>query len=344
MSNICGCRSCSAGASAECRSIFFKIGLPEADFKYSIFNRKYSINIRYSIDHIQSFEDAQSAGTNTCRKGERQMIQDFFKPQTIAEAVELKEKFKDAAVFMAGGTDVNCKDSKYEIEKVIGIEQLKLTQISRTQSGLSIGAGLSIQELIDSPKIPDPLKTAAGHFVNRNIRNIATIGGNIASNNSSSNLIPILVALDAELKIGGSATPVPVYEYVTREMTTLIEGIMISSENLAKKYDLRKFSRAANDISIITAAVTFNLQDEKLGDVRVAVGGVGKHVVRLTELENKLEGNRLLAPTEIEDTVKNTVAPVEDIRGGSQFKKYMAGVLISDCIHSAHEKGGPNAS
>jgi putative selenate reductase FAD-binding subunit len=236
---------------------------------------------------------------------------------------------------MAGGTDVNCLHSKYEIEKIIGIEQLKLNEISKTRSELSIGAGVTIQELIDSPEIPDQLTTAARHFVNRNIRNIATIGGNIASNNSASNLIPILVALDAELKIGGTATPVPVDDYVTQEMTRLIEGIMISSENLAKKYDLRKFSRAANDISIITAAVTFNIQNEKLSDVRVAVGGVGKHVVRLNELENKLESSKLLARSEIEDTVKNIVAPVKDIRGGFQFKKYMAGVLISDCIHNA---------
>jgi putative selenate reductase FAD-binding subunit len=271
------------------------------------------------------------------------MIQDFFKPQTIAEALELKQKFKDGAVFMAGGTDVNCADSKYESEKVIGIEQLKLNQISKTQSELSIGAGVTIQELIDSPKIPDQLKTAAGHFVNRNIRNIATSGGNIAANNSASNLIPILVALDAELKIGGSATPVPVYEYIAQEMTRLIEAIIISSESLAKKYGLRKFSRAANDISIITAAVTFNIQNEKLSNVRVAVGGVSPHVVRLAPLENKLEGNKLIAPAEIEDTVKNIVAPAQDIRGGFQFKKYMAGVLVSDCMHNAYHGRAGNS-
>jgi len=275
-------------------------------------------------------------------KGERLMIKEFFKPQTIAEAVELKEQFKDEAVFIAGGTGVNCLDSKYEIEKVIGIEQLELSEISKTHSELSIGAGVTIQELIDSPKIPDQLTTAARHFINRNIRNIATIGGNIAANKSTSNLIPILVALDAELKIGGSATPVPVYKYVTQEMTLLIEDVIIPSGNLAKKYGLQKFSRSANDISIITAAITFNIQNEKLSNVRVAVGGVGKHVIRLTELENKLVGNKLLAPTEIEDTVKNIVAPVKDIRGGVQFKKYMAGVLISDCIHNAYDRGGRN--
>jgi len=275
-------------------------------------------------------------------KGERLMIKEFFKPQTIAEAVELKEQFKDEAVFIAGGTGVNCLDSRYEIEKVIGIEQLELNEISKTHSELSIGAGVTIQELIDSPKIPDQLTTAARHFINRNIRNIATIGGNIAANKSTSNLIPILVALDAELKIGGSATPVPVYKYVTQEMTLLIEDVIIPSGNLAKKYSLRKFSRSANDISIITAAITFNIQNKKLSNVRIAVGGVGKHVMRLTELENKLEGNKLLTPTEIEDTVKNIVAPVKDIRGGVQFKKYMAGVLISDCIHNAYDRGGRN--
>ena len=263
------------------------------------------------------------------------MIQEFFKPQTIVEALELKEKLQNEAVFMAGGTDVNCTDSNYEIETVIGIEQLKLNKISKTEKALSIGAGVTIQELIDSPKIPDPLTTAARHFINRNIRNMATIGGNIASNYSTYNLIPILVALDAELKMGGSATSISVYDYIAREMTHLIEGIMISPENLTKKYGIRQFSRTANDTSIITAAVAFNIQHEKVSNVRVAISGVGKHVVRLTELENKLEANKLPAPTEIEDTVKKIVAPVKDIRGGVQFKKYMAGVLISDCIQNA---------
>ena len=270
------------------------------------------------------------------------MIQEFFKPQTIAEAVKMKEKYKDEAVFIAGGTDVNCQDSTYEIEKVIGIEQLKLNKISKTQKKLSIGAGVTIQELIDSSKIPDQLTIAAGHFVNRNIRNIATIGGNIASNNSTANLIPILVALDAELKIGGLSKPVSVYEYITQEMTRLIEEIMISSKNLAKKYDLRKFSHAANDVSVITAAVTFNIQNEKLSNVRAALGGVDKHVVRLTELEQKLEGNKLPAAPEIEETVEKIVAPVKDIRGGFEFKKYIAGVLISDCFHNAHDRGERN--
>jgi putative selenate reductase FAD-binding subunit len=266
------------------------------------------------------------------------MIQEFFKPQTMAEAVELKEKLKDGAVFMAGGTDVNCTASKYEIEKVIGIEQLKLNRISKTDEALSIGAGVAIQELIDSPKVPDQLTIAAGHFVNRNIRNIATVGGNIASNHTTSNLIPILIALDAELKLACSELSVSVYDYITQEMSRLIESITISSKNLAKKYGIRKFSRTANDISIITAAATFSIQHEKLSNVRVAVGGVSRHVVRLTELESKLDGNKLPARTEIEDTVKKTVSPLKDIRGGVQFKKYLAGVLISDCIYNAQTK------
>jgi putative selenate reductase FAD-binding subunit len=261
------------------------------------------------------------------------MIREFFKPQTIAEAVKLKEKFRDEAVFMAGGTDVNCRDSQHEIEKVIGIEQLKLDEISKTKNEVSIGAGVTIQELIDLPEVPEQLRSAARHFINRNIRNMATIGGNIASNKSVSNLLPILIALDAKLKIGGADTPVSVYDYITNEITDLIESITIASEDLKKNYSLRKFSRTANDISIIAAAVTFNIQNETLANVRVAVGGVSKHVVRLTELETKLEGNELLSRTEIEDTVKNSVSPVTDIRGGVQFKKYMAGVLVSDCVH-----------
>jgi len=263
------------------------------------------------------------------------MIQEFFKPQTITEAVTLKEKYKDEAVFMAGGTDVNCRDASSAVEKVIGIEQLKLNAISKTDEAFFIGAGVTIQELIDSPKVPEQLSKAAGHFVNRNIRNMATIGGNIASNNSTSNLIPILVALDAELKLAGSDASVSVFEYITREMSRLIESITILSENLEKPYGIRKFSHTANDISIIAAAVTFNIRNEIVSNVRVAAGGVSKHVVRLKELENKLEGNKLPARTEIEDTVTKAVSPIKDIRGGVRFKKYLTGVLVNDCLYNA---------
>ena len=263
------------------------------------------------------------------------MIQQFFKPQTMAEAVALKDKYRDEAVFMAGGTDVNCRDTAGVVEMVIGIEQLKLNKISKSYEALSIGAGVTIQELIDSPKVPDQLTIAAGHFMNRNIRNIATIGGNIASNHTTSNLIPILIGLDAELKLAGSGPSVSVYDYITQEMSHLIESVTISSENLKKPYGLRKFSHTANDISIITAAVSFNIQDEFVSNVRVAAGGVSRHVVRLTELESKLEGNKLPARAEIEDAVKKTVSPLKDIRGGVQFKKYLAGVLVSDCIYNA---------
>jgi putative selenate reductase FAD-binding subunit len=271
------------------------------------------------------------------------MIQEFYKPQTIAEAVALKEKYKDEAVFMAGGTDVNCRNATAGVEKVIGLEQLNLNKISKTDEALFIGAGVTIQELIDSPNIPDQISMAAGHFVNRNIRNMATVGGNIASNNSTSNLIPVLVALDAELTLAGSESSVSVYDYTTLEMSRLIEGVTISSESLKKPYGLQKFSRTANDISIIVAAVTFHIEDEILSDVRVAVGGVNKHVVRLKELESNLEGLKLPARTEIEDTVKKAVTPFEDIRGGVRFKKYLAGVLVSDCIYDAYHGRAGNS-
>ena len=171
--------------------------------------------------------------------------------------------------------------------------------------------------------------------MNRNIRNIATIGGNIASNNTTSNLIPILIALDAELKLAGSEPSVSVFDYISREMSRLVESITISSDNLKKPYGLRKFSHTANDTSLITAAVSFNIQDEIVSNIRVAVGGVSRHVVRLTELENKLEGNRLPALSGNRSYGKRGGIPLKDIRGGVRFKKYLAGVLVSDCIYSA---------
>ena len=133
------------------------------------------------------------------------MIKEVFKPASFEEAVKLKDS---DIYYLSGGTQINWTPARDErklkgkpaIEKVILLSGLLSSDIKKEGSALFIGAGATLQELIDTPAVPDALKKAAGYIASRNIRNMATLGGNIAANRADSYIIPCLIALKADVE------------------------------------------------------------------------------------------------------------------------------------------------
>lgn len=85
------------------------------------------------------------------------MITEFFKPDTVAEAVELKIKNPDA-VFMAGGAWINSSRSGLAPQKVISLEGLNLTKSEKSNDMLIIGACTTLQDLLDAETTPEDFK------------------------------------------------------------------------------------------------------------------------------------------------------------------------------------------
>ena len=262
-------------------------------------------------------------------------IQKFYKPLSLEEAVFQKDKAGGDAYYIAGGTELNSADFKKKISSVISLEKLGLSEITDNSGEIKIGAGVTIQAIVDSPLIPAPLKKAAKHIVNRNIREMATIGGNIASNKSCSNLLPILCAFDAELTIldNSGEKKISVYQYISDEKNNLIISINLNKNYFSREYNILKFSRTSNDISIITVATEIYRNDGIIKDSRIFIGGVSKHIVRMVEIEKLINGKKPMSKAEIEKAVKEIINPISDIRGSAEFKKQIGAVLIADCIY-----------
>jgi len=267
------------------------------------------------------------------------MIEKFFKPETITEAVELKDKFKNEALFFAGGTEINSADHPTEQKKVISTELLGLETINKSGKDIIIGSSVTMQELIDSELIPESLKTASKYMTNRNIRNMATIGGNIGVNRSCSILLPVLIALKAKLKVTSSSGEdlVNIYSYIEENRDDLILEVILpdSSDRLT---DLNRFTRSSNDLAILNIGVSLIYKSEKIEDIIIAIGGVDKHVIRLTNVEEALNGRILPKKEELEELIKKQINPIDDIRGSVAFKTYLTGVMVTDCIYSAFDK------
>lgn len=273
------------------------------------------------------------------------MIKEFLRPRTIKEALELKAKYKDQAFFLGGGTELNSKYFPFAPEQLISLEGLSLTKIGISATEIVIGACCTIQQLIEEEGIPLPLKTAARHIINRNIRTIATIGGHLGSNKSCGSLLPILVALDAKVEIAAAEKSqiVPIIQYLDAKGAAGSAGLITQlriPQGTRRTAALKKYTRTANDLSIITVAVTMSRDGDMVKAPIIAIGGVAKHVVRLTGVEDKLNNQVLPAQEKLEKMVSDSVKPISDLRGSVQFKKYLAGVLVASVLEEAYSQKG----
>ncbi len=279
------------------------------------------------------------------------MFHEFHVPATAAEAVELRRRHP-ASLYLAGGAEVNSRGGHVrcapgvQVDRVISLARLPLDGVHATGYGVSLGAGTVIQELIENPQVPPLLARAAGQFANRNIRNVATLGGNLAINRSCSNLIPSLLALEARLTVLGAdgEKVVPIEEYVAgHDPAHLILSVGIPQNRLEAFWATRKHSRTVNDLSIVSVAVVHEGRRDSLKRVAVAVGGVAPTAIRLHDLEGRLEGHPLPDRETIEGLVKRQIQPIDDVRGSAPYKRQVAAAMVGWALHHTAAGRGDKA-
>ena len=98
---------------------------------------------------------------------------------------------------------------------------------------------------------------------------------------------------------------------------------------------LEHHSRTANDLSLLTAAVSFRVEAGLLRDAIVSIGGVASSAVRMRPAEAALNGKTLPARDEIEALVVAHVDHIADLRGSAAFKKHLAATLLERALRSA---------
>ncbi len=264
------------------------------------------------------------------------MIREFFKPASVPEAIELKEKYDDDICFFGGGTSINHPGLGPGCEKIISLESLGLKQIEETKIGLNIGASVTFQELLDVHHVPAVLREAASHMRSRNLRNMATIGGNIASNRPDAYLLPCLIALTAEIETAVSGR-MPVEDYIQRDKGDLILEIHLPP--IPDVCAVRRIARQDNDPTIVSAAVRVLRSGGEIKEAVIAIGGVADHVVRLSAIERQIQQGTLRDKDAIEKAVSDTVSPKNDILGSAAYKIYISGVVVSDCVEACLKEG-----
>lgn len=257
----------------------------------------------------------------------------FLKPMTIEEAVRMKSEYP-GSLYMGGGTEINNPASRSNGEIYISLEGLNLKACVRGGRNTILGASATFQELIDWDECPAALREAALFLSSRNVRNMATVGGNIAAHLEAAYLVPVLMALDAELELG-TGEVLPLTRYIDEERPNLILNVRFphSSGRTAVKNVLR----SAGGLSVLSVAVNIESDGGAVTKASVALSGQDGPVARLPEIEKGLVDGTLKPGAGLEKAVADAVKMKSDLKGSAEYKKYLCGVTVSDCVARALE-------
>jgi CO/xanthine dehydrogenase FAD-binding subunit len=229
------------------------------------------------------------------------MVNALFMPRDLDEARAIMVD-NPAALPLAGGTLLLGPAGQGRELYLVALEGLLPTGISRraatldSPAALELGAGTSLQDLADSQHCPAALRAAARQMANRNIRNRATLGGNIAGRKSCASLVPWLLAASATLELAGGRL-VHLEDWL-REPGGIILRVLVedpSGGNPGTGWGSAalRWSRSACDIGLVGVAVRLRLDQGTIAEARVASGGLGPLPRRLPAVEAALAGFHL---------------------------------------------------
>ncbi len=301
--------------------------------------------VRHGVDEFTSGEVDVAAkleslqGRSLHIKTDRQ---EYFRPVTLTEALALTQKLPKATV-ICGATDVALRVTKnHELIPTIidlsGVDELKA--VSEDATGLRIGAGATLTGLMPKLNGFNALREMLSVFGSQQIRNLATLGGNLGTASPIGDALPVLIAYGAKVGLQSieGAREVPLDGYVTgyrqtlRKPGELIVSVLLPKPRpraIVKSYKVSK--RKDLDISTVSGGFKVELSTTHgVALITIAYGGMAERVKRATAAEQFLMGKRWERDT-IEQAmplIDQEFTPLSDARGSAEFRRIAARNLL----------------
>ncbi len=274
-------------------------------------------------------------------------------PATLAQAVTLKASHPQATLIQ-GGTDISvvCNKRGFEPQSVLSLSNLseaELTDIVVQDGLLTVGAKASLARLEDVSRETCPeLHAILQTFGGPQIKQAGTLAGNVANGSPIADTLPFLMVMDAEVELTGpqGARRVNLNAFYTGykqnvmapdELITRFFCPLPGPDEVLKLYKISR--RRHLDISTFTAAIRLRRDGDRIGQIRVAYGGVGPTVVRLPRTEAFLTGRpATLATMEAAGAVAvSEISPLSDVRGSREFRNQLAENILQKFYYDALE-------
>jgi carbon-monoxide dehydrogenase medium subunit len=278
---------------------------------------------------------------------------EYFEPGTLDEAVALLGRFGGDASLLAGGTDLLVEIREHlrwprqvvNIKKIPGMAALEYDD----RTGLRFGALVTAREIEISSvvlaKYPG-LAQAARELGSIQVRNRATIVGNICRASPSADTLPPLIADGATVRMIGPAgeRTVPLEGFFTGPgKTVLAPGELVTEIAVPPppprtgKHYLKHGRRKAMELATVGVAVSVTCDADTCRQIRIALGAVAPTPIRARQAEEALRGRTLDGAT-IEAAARIAMSecrPISNVRGSAEYRREMVGVLTQRAIAQA---------
>ncbi|MEK8023820.1 MAG: xanthine dehydrogenase family protein subunit M [Candidatus Hydrogenedentota bacterium] len=268
--------------------------------------------------------------------------------KSIREALAMAA---DGGRILAGGTDVLvlAKENMITSERLIDISSIpELRGIEINSKKIIIGAAVSLTEVMTHPLIRaefPALVMACDVFASPQIRNRATLAGNIANASPAGDTIPALYAYDAIVQIRGrsSGSPggrrsVPATEFVSAPRRTALEpGDLITEIVLPRTHGTHKgmFIKIGQRKSLaisktMVAVATTEFSAGTIKHIGIALGAVAPTIIRLPDAEALLTGKKVTRELarQARAFAEAAVRPIDDIRSTADYRRKVSGVIV----------------
>jgi carbon-monoxide dehydrogenase medium subunit len=283
---------------------------------------------------------------------------DYHEPASVAEAVELGARFGSQVRFLAGGTDliVQIRRGRVALRHVLSLHRVAGLDRIEVNGGVTLGAMVTHRTLERAPHFQGALRAlvegaevVGGH----QIRNVATVGGNIANASPAADVVPVLLALDATVTCLGP----------DGERVVPLDGFLVGPGLTARRPEelltrvrfpalpprsatafVKAGRRKAMEISVVCVAarLTLDASRERCLEARVALGAVGPTTLRARAAERVLEGD-VPTPALLARAGQAAAAearPIGDVRASARYRRLLVAALVGRALARCLERIG----
>jgi len=277
----------------------------------------------------------------------------YHAPTSLAEALHLLATLNEAKPF-TGGTDLVplLREAACRPSNLVDLNRVTELNYIREDSGyICIGATATHAQVAASPiaaKAP-ALVDAVSWIGSPQVRNRATIAGNLCNASPAADSAPPLLVHEAEVTIRSlkETKIIPLNELFAGpklnclEPEELVTEIRFRAPPGGSGSSFKRIGRRkAFTLSVVSAAAYVEMKGDKIKTARLAFGSVAETPIRTPEAEEMLRGKALTAKLldRAAESVKAAVAPITDIRGTAEYRRDMCGVLMRRTLAEAAER------
>jgi len=281
---------------------------------------------------------------------------EYHQPESLHDAVALAARFGAEASFLAGGTDLIVQIGRGRIapRHVVGLHRVPGLAGIEANGRISLGACVTHRSIERAPELAGALRClieGAEVIGGHQVRNVATVGGNLVNASPAADLVPCLLALDGVVTLlgPGGERDLPIERFLVgpnqtaRQPDELLTRVSLPAPPArAATAFLKAGRRRAMEISVVCVAtrLTLDASLERCLEARVALGAVAPTAVRAYQAERALENQPVggEAFRRAAEAAQEACRPIDDVRASAMFRQHLVGVLVRRALERCVER------